>query len=334
MSELASKSWAQRPLTRMILRRLLVSVLVLLVVSLLVFGATLLLPGDPARAILGQQATPERVAALSEQLGLNAPVGERYLSWLGGILTGDLGFSAATQGPVADLLAGRLAASGLLLVLTALVSTPVALALGAWAAVRRGSRTDSALSGSSLVLAALPEFVIGVLLVVLLATSVFQVLPSVTLARPGEPVWTRPEQLVLPVVTLALVVIPYVVRMTRATLSESLDTGFVEMARLKGLPERTVLVRHAVPHTIGPVAQVVALQLAWLAGGVVVVEFLFRYPGIGQALIDAVATRDVQVVQAITMIIAAFYVLVNLAADVAGMLADPRIRHSTSGGGA
>jgi peptide/nickel transport system permease protein len=322
------------PLPRMIVKRLLISVLVLLVVSLLVFGATLLLPGDPARAILGQQATPERVAALSQQLGLDAPAPQRYLEWLGGILTGDLGFSAATQGPVSELLAGRLAASGLLLVLTAVVSTPVALALGAWAAVRRGSRTDSALSGSSLVLAALPEFVIGVLLVVLLATSVFRVLPSVTLARPGEPVWSRPEQLVLPVVTLALVVIPYVVRMTRATLSEALDAGFVEMARLKGLPERTVLRRHAVPHTIGPVAQVLALQLAWLAGGVVVVEFLFRYPGIGQALIDAVATRDVQVVQAITMIIAAFYVLVNLAADVAGMLADPRIRHSTSGGGA
>jgi peptide/nickel transport system permease protein len=319
-------------LTRMVLRRLLVSVLVLLVVSLLVFGATLLLPGDPARAILGPQATPERVAALTEQLGLNAPVAQRYLSWLGGILTGDLGFSAATQGPVSELLSGRLAASGLLLVLTALVSTPIALALGAWAAVRRGSRTDAGVSGTSLVLAALPEFVIGVLLVVLLATSVFQVLPSVTLARPGEPVWARPEQLVLPVVTLALVVIPYVVRMTRATLSEALDAGFVEMARLKGLPERTVLLRHAVPHTVGPVAQVLALQLAWLAGGVVVVEFLFRYPGIGQALIDAVATRDVQVVQAVTMIIAGFYVLVNLAADVAGLLADPRIRHSSGGG--
>lgn len=319
-------------LTRMIGKRLLVSVLVLLVVSLLVFGATLLLPGDPARAILGQQATPERVAALSEQLGLGRPVWERYLSWLGGALTGDLGYSAATQGPVSELLGGRIAASGLLLVLTAVVSTPVALALGAWAATRRGTRTDSGVSGASLVLAALPEFVIGVLLVVLLATSVLQVLPSVTLARPGEPVWARPEQLVLPVVTLALVVIPYVVRMARATLSESLDAGFVEMARLKGLPERTVLLRHAVPHTVGPVAQVIAMQLAWLAGGVVVVEFLFRYPGIGQALIDAVANRDVQVVQAITMIIAAFYVLVNLAADVAGMLADPRIRTSSGGG--
>ncbi|MEQ3549338.1 ABC transporter permease [Pseudonocardia nematodicida] len=316
-------------MARMIGRRLLLSVLVLFVVSILVFGATLLLPGDPARAILGQQATPERVAALTEQLGLDRPVWERYFSWLGGILTGDLGFSAATQGPVSELLGGRIAASGLLLVLTALISTPIALALGAWAAVRRGTRTDSVLSGSSLVLAALPEFVIGVLLVVLLATSVLQILPSVTIARPGEPVWTRPEQLVLPVLTLALVVIPYVVRMTRATLSEALDAGFVEMARLKGLPERTVLMRHAVPHTIGPVAQVFALQLAWLAGGVVVVEFLFRYPGIGEALIDAVANRDVQVVQAITLIIAAFYVLVNLAADVAGILADPRIRTSS-----
>ncbi|GAA1380228.1 ABC transporter permease [Pseudonocardia kongjuensis] len=319
-------------LTKMIVKRLLVSVLVLLVVSLLIFAATLLLPGDPARAILGQQATPERVAALTEQLGLDRPAWERYLSWLGGVLTGDLGFSAATQGPVSELLGGRIAASALLLVLTALISTPVALALGAWAATRRGTRTDSVLSGSSLVLAALPEFVIGVLLVVLFATSVLQILPSVTIARPGEPVWARPEQLVLPVLTLALVVIPYVVRMTRATLSEALDAGFVEMARLKGLPERTVLVRHAVPHTIGPVAQVIALQLAWLAGGVVVVEFLFRYPGIGQALIDAVANRDVQVVQAITLIIAAFYVLVNLAADVAGILADPRIRHASGGG--
>ncbi len=150
-------------LTKMILRRLLVSVLVLFVVSLLVFAATLLLPGDPARAILGQQATPERVAALTAQLGLDQPVWERYLAWLGGVLTGDLGYSAATQGPVTELLGGRIAASAVLLVLTAVVATPVALALGAWAAVRRGTRTDSVLSGTSLVLAALPEFVIGVL---------------------------------------------------------------------------------------------------------------------------------------------------------------------------
>lgn len=313
-------------LVRMVLRRLAVSVVVLWIVSVLVFVATLLLPGDPARAILGQQATPERVAALSQRLGLDLPVWQRYLDWLGGVLTGDLGFSAATEGPVSELLAGKLVSSGLLLLLTAVISTPVALALGTYSAVRRGRPGDSAVSGVSLVLAALPEFVIGVLLVVLLSTSVFRLLPSVTLSRPGEPVWSQPGQLVLPVLTLALVVIPYVIRMTRTTLSEALDGGFVEMARLKGLPERTVVLRHAVPHTVGPIAQVLAMQLAWLAGGVVVVEFLFRYPGIGQALIDAVATRDVQVVQAITLIIAAFYVLVNLAADLVGIVADPRIR--------
>lgn len=313
-------------LVRMVARRLAVSVLVLWVVSVLVFLATLLLPGDPARAILGAQATPERVAALSARLGLDLPVWQRYLDWLGGVLTGDLGFSAATQGPVSELLAGKLVASGLLLVLTAVLSTPVALALGTYSAVRRDRAGDSAVSGVSLVLAALPEFVIGVLLVVLLSTSVLRLLPSVTLSRPGEPVWSQPAQLVLPVLTLALVVIPYVVRMTRATLSEALDGGFVEMARLKGLPERTVVLRHAVPHTVGPIAQVLAMQLAWLAGGVVVVEFLFRYPGVGQALIDAVGTRNVQVVQAITLIIAAFYVLVNLAADLVGIVADPRIR--------
>ncbi|WP_028933677.1 ABC transporter permease [Pseudonocardia spinosispora] len=313
-------------MVRLVLRRLALSVLVLWVVSVLVFVATLLLPGDPARAILGQQATPERVAALSAKLGLDLPVWQRYLDWLGGVLTGDLGFSAATQGPVSELLAGKLVASGLLLVLTALVSTPLALAMGTYSAVRRDRLGEQVVSGFSLVLAALPEFVIGVLLVVLLSTSVFRLLPSVTLSRPGEPVWSQPGQLVLPVLTLALVVIPYVVRMTRATLSEALSGGFVEMARLKGLPERTVVLRHAVPHTIGPIAQVLAMQLAWLAGGVVVVEFLFRYPGIGQALIDAVAKRDVQVVQAITLIIAAFYVLVNLAADLIGIVADPRIR--------
>ncbi len=160
----------------------------------------------------------------------------------------------------------------------------------------------------------------------MLSTTVFPIFPSVTLARPGEPVWAHPEQLVLPVLTLALVVTPYITRMMRATMGEVLDSGYVEMARLKGLPERVVITRHAVPHAIGPVAQVIALQLAWMAGGVVVVEFLFRYPGLGQALIDAVNYRDVQVVQAISMLVAAVYVVVNLAADVVGILTNPKLR--------
>ncbi|GAA3563278.1 ABC transporter permease [Amycolatopsis ultiminotia] len=313
-------------MTRLIVKRLLVSLVVLWLVTLLVYVATLLLPGDPARAILGQQATPERIAALQHQLHLDEPVWQRYLTWLGGLFTGDLGTSTSTQGPVTALLADRVSASLVLLVLAAVIATPLGLALGTWSAMRRGRATDQAVSGISLVIAALPEFVIGVALIVLFATTVFKALPSVTLSPPGEPVWRQPGQLVLPVATLVLVVTPYITRMMRATMNEVLDSGYVEMARLKGIRERTVLVRHALPHAVGPVAQVVALQLAWLAGGVVVVEFLFRYPGIGQALIDAVGKRDVAVVQAVTLLIAAVYIVVNLLADVIGILADPRVR--------
>lgn len=313
-------------MARLIVRRLLVSLLVLWVVSLLVFVATLLLPGDPARAILGQQATPERVAALQHQLHLDLPVWQRYLDWLGGLFTGDLGTSTSTQGPVTALLGDRISASLVLLVVAAVLATPLGLSLGTWSAIRRGRATDQAISGVSLVVAALPEFVIGVALVVLLSTTVLKIFPSVTITAPGEAVWHQPAQLVLPVLTLVLVVTPYITRMMRATMNEVLESSYVEMARLKGVRERTVLVRHALPHAIGPVAQVVALQLAWLAGGVVVVEFLFRYPGIGQALIDAVAKRDVAVVQAITLLIAAVYIVVNLLADVVGILANPKLR--------
>jgi peptide/nickel transport system permease protein len=317
-------------MSRLIVKRLLVSLAVLWLVTLLVFVATLLLPGDPARAILGQQATPERIAALQHQLHLDEPVWQRYLDWLGGLLTGDLGTSTSTQGPVTALLADRVSASLVLLVIAAVIATPLGLALGTWSALRRGRATDQAISGISLVIAALPEFVIGLALIVLFATTVFKVLPSVTLTPPGEAVWRQPSQLVLPVITLVLVVMPYITRMMRGTMNEVLDSGYVEMARLKGLRERTVLVRHALPHAVGPVAQVVALQLAWLAGGVVVVEFLFRYPGIGQALIDAVGKRDVAVVQAITLIIAAVYIVVNLIADIVGILADPKLRTETA----
>ena len=210
--------------------------------------------------------------------------------------------------------------------LAAIVSVPLGIGLGVYQALHRGGRRDQAMTGASLVFAAMPEFVIGIGLIAIFATSVFQILPAVTLAPPGEPVWNRPEQLILPTLTLILVVTPYIVRMMRATMIEVLDSGFVEMARLKGVPEKRVILRHAVPHALGPVAQVVAIQLAWLAGGVVVVEFLFRYPGLGQALIDGVTYRDVQVVQAISMLVAAVYVVVNLAADVVGILTNPKLR--------
>lgn len=310
----------------MILKRLAVSVLVLLAVSFVVFVFTLLLPGDPAQAILGQQATPERLEALRSQLGLERPWWQRYLDWLGGIVTGDLGVSAATGGSISALLGERIVNSLVLMAIAAVIAVPLGLALGTWAALRRGRASDTALNTGSMILASLPEFVVGIVLVALFSTTVLQILPSVTMAAPGTRVWQFPLQLVLPVAALVLVVVPYMVRMMRQTMTEVLSSGYVEMARLKGVPERQVILRHALPHAIGPVAQVVAMQLAWLAGGIVVIEVLFRYPGIGQAMVDAVGNRDVQVVQTISLLIAAFYVVVNLLADVVGILANPKLR--------
>ncbi|WP_026536079.1 ABC transporter permease [Arthrobacter sp. H14] len=310
----------------MILRRLAISLVILLVVSMLVFVATLLLPGDPAQAILGQQATPERLAALREQMDLNDPVWQRYLTWLGGLFVGDFGVSAASGGSVGELLGERIAASLVLMGAAALISVPAGVVVGTYSAIRRGKAGDHAATGISLVLAALPEFVIGIALVTVFSTTVFSILPSVTMAPPGENVWDYPAQLILPVLTLVLVVMPYIIRMMRATMIEVLDSGHVEMARLKGVPERQVILRHALPHAVAPVAQVVAIQLAWLAGGIVVVEFLFRYPGVGQALVDAVTNRDVQVVQALSMLIAVLYIVVNLLADVVGILTNPKLR--------
>lgn len=310
----------------MILKRLAVSVLVLLAVSFVVFVFTLLLPGDPAQAILGQQATPERLEALRSQLGLDQPWWQRYFDWLGGILTGDLGVSAATGGSISALLVERIVNSLVLMAIAAVIAVPLGLALGTWAALRRGRASDTALNTGSMILASLPEFVVGIVLVALFSTTVLQILPSVTMAAPGTRVWEFPLQLVLPVAALVLVVVPYMVRMMRQTMTEVLSSGYVEMARLKGVPERQVILRHALPHAIGPVAQVVAMQLAWLAGGIVVIEVLFRYPGIGQAMVDAVNNRDVQVVQTISLLIAAFYVVVNLLADVVGILANPKLR--------
>ncbi|WGW12344.1 ABC transporter permease [Saxibacter everestensis] len=317
-------------LLRLITRRLLISIVILLLVSILVFVATLLLPGDPAQAILGQQATPERLAALREQMNLNDPVWQRYLSWLGGLFVGDFGTSTANGSSVAALLSSRIGASLVLMVLAAVIAIPVGVLVGSYSALRRGRTGDHVVTGLSLVLAALPEFVVGIALITLFSTTVFTVLPSVTMAPPGEAVWAYPSQLILPTVTLVLVVSPYIVRMMRATMIEVLDSGYVEMARLKGVPERQVILRHAVPHALAPVAQVVAIQLAWLAGGIVVVEFLFRYPGVGQALVDAVANRDIQVVQTLSMLVAAVYVVVNLLADIVGILTNPKLRTEVS----
>jgi peptide/nickel transport system permease protein len=308
-----------------VVRRLLLGLLVLFLVSVLVFVATQAL-GDPAQAILGRDATPDRVAALRAQLHLDQSRLGQYLTWAGGLLHGDFGTSLASRQPVSQLLGPRLVNSGVLVLLAAVISIPLSIAIGAWAALKREKAFDTITSNLMLVLAALPEFVVAVLLVIIFATTVLHVLPSISQIQPGQRPWDVPKELILPTATLVIVVSPYVARIMRASMVEVLESDYVEMARLKGLPERTVLMRHALPNAIGPVFQVIAINLAYLAGGIVIIEYVFAYAGVGSALQDAVVNHDVPVVQALAMLIAAVYVVVNLLADIATILVTPRLR--------
>jgi peptide/nickel transport system permease protein len=313
-------------MARFIIKRLLLGLLTLFLVSVVVFAATQALPGNAAQAILGRNATPARLAALTRQLHLNESAVAQYTHWLGNILHGNLGISAATQQAVTHYIGGRLANSAFLVLVSAIIAVPLSIALGVLMAVRRDKPTDHALSLTTLSLAALPEFVIGIALVLLFATNVSHVLPAVSIIPPGEHAWNVPKVVILPAATLIIAVTPYISRIMRASMVEVLESEYVTMARLKGLPNRTVIWRHAVPNAIVPALQVSALQLAYMAGGIVVVEFVFSYPGVGTALVDAVGNRDVPVVQALTLIIAAVYVLVNLGADVMTVLVTPRLR--------
>ncbi len=308
-----------------IVRRLLLGLLVIFLVSLLVFLATQAL-GDPARAILGRDATPDRLAALQKQLNLGHPLVEQYVSWLRGLFTFNLGNSLAAQQPVTQLLGDRVINSAVLVFGAALISIPLSVAIGAWSALRREKAFDNVSSNSMLLLAALPEFVVALLLVILFATTVSHLLPAISSVPPGERPWSHPAILILPTLTLIIAVAPYVARIMRASMIEVLESDYIEMARLKGLPERTVLVRHALPNAIGPVFQVIAISLAYLAGGIVVIEFVFNYPGIGSQLQDSVVNHDIPVVQALAMLIAAIYVVLNLLADIATILVTPKLR--------
>ena len=311
-----------------IVRRLLLSVLTLAVVSVIIFAATQALPGDAARSILGRGATPEALENLRMQLGLDEPPVQQYVDWIGGFLTGDLGTSLAANIPVTELLGDRILYSAFLMLLAALVSVPLGIVIGAVSARRRDSAFDHTMSMTTLGLAALPEFVVGLTLVVLFSTTIFQWLPGVVVTEPGVGPWHYPKELILPTATLVVAVVPYTARIMRASMVEILESDYVEMARLKGMPERLVLWRHAVPNGLAPTFQVAALNLAYLAGGIVVVETVFNYPGIGLALVEAVQSRDMPVVQALAMLIAGLYVVLNMLADIATILVSPRLRTS------
>jgi peptide/nickel transport system permease protein len=314
------------PIVNLIVRRLGAGVITLFVVSLLVFAATQVLPGNAAYAILGHNATPLRLQALELQLHLDRSAPEQYIGWLRGLLTGNAGNSLANGQPVWQFVTPRLINSAVLVALSGLIGALIGVLLGAIAAVRKDRLFDHAISVISLVVTALPEFVIAIALVFLLATVVTQVLPAVSVLPPGTWAWQQPELLVLPVATLVIVIVPYIFRMMRGAMIEALESDYVEMARLKGLPVWRVVLVHALPNAIPPTVQVIGLNLLYLAGGIVVVEYVFDFPGIGQGLVNAVSNRDIPVIQLIVVILAAFYVFMNIVSDVVALLATPRRR--------
>jgi peptide/nickel transport system permease protein len=310
---------------RMIGQRLLLGVLTLFIISVVIFGATELLPGDLARELLGQSATEETLAALREQLGLNDPAPLRYWNWLAGVLQGDFGMSMATQKPISELVGARLGNTLFLALYAAALAVPFALLLGVLAALWRNSIFDRASNALALTAISFPEFFVAYTLILWLAQSgLFPSMVRITgSTTPGDLLYMA----FLPALTLTLVVTAHMMRMTRAAIINLLASPYIEMARLKGMSPIRVVLRHAVPNALAPIINVVALNLAYLITGVVVVEVVFVYPGLGQLMIDAVSNRDIAVVQAIALIFASAYVLLNLLADVLSTITNPRLMH-------
>ncbi len=322
---------AVSPVLAFILRRLVGAAAALLAASVLIFTAVEVLPGNAASAVLGRNASPAAVRILSRQMGLDRPASTRYAHWLKGFVHGDLGDSAVAiaQGtnhaPIWHLISGPLKNSAILAAIAALLMIPLSVGLGALAAVRAGRPTDHLISLGSLAAVSMPEFVVGSLLVAVFFVGL-HLLPPVAIVPPGGDPLSHPKQLVLPVVTLLFASMAAGIRMVRAGTFEVLQTEYVQTARLNGLPERRVIMRYALRNALAPSVQVLAQNLQYLVGGVIVVEAVFAYPGIGSQLVNAVQNRDVTVVQSVAMLIAVVYVLINLVANLIVMLLVPKLR--------
>ncbi len=307
-------------------QRLAMGIGLLLAVSVLIFTGTQILPGDVAQSILGQSATPEALANLRAELGLDQPAWKRYFSWLGGLLQGDLGTALSNGQDIAKSLGKRLGNTMFLAFWAALLSVPLAILLGLVAVRFRGRWPDKLISGLTLTSISLPEFFIGYLLIYFIAVKT-QWLPSVSTVYEGMDFVDRMKAIALPAITLTLVVLAHMMRMTRAAILNVMQSAYIETAELKGLSPFEVIRKHALPNVIAPVINVVMLNLAFLVVGVVVVEVIFVYPGMGQYLVDHVAKRDVPVVQACGLVFAGVYILLNMVADIVALLANPRLRH-------
>ena len=318
-------------LWRAILSRLGLSVVTLWVVSVLIFVMTNLLPGDIAQIMLGQTATPENTAALRAKLGLDKPAHIQYFVWLGNIALGDLGISKAGLGaglgtPIVEMLGPRVINTLRLTAMVSVVAIPISLFLGLIAAMHPGTRLDRMVTFSTLSLISVPEFLVATFLVLIFAVHLGW-LPSVVFLRGGESGWLLIKTLAMPILTLIIVVSSQIIRMTRATVLNVMSSPYIEMAILKGVPRKKIILRHALLNAIGPIVNVIALNLAWLVGGVVVVEQIFSYPGLAKLMVEAVLLRDLPLVQACAMIFCTTYIVLIFVADMASILSNPRLRH-------
>ena len=313
-------------LIAMIARRLALGFVTLIVVSLIISLGVELLPGDLAEAILGQAATPETVAAFRKELGLDLPLYQRYFEWLFGMLQGDMGVSLANQREISELIGGRLKNTMFLATLAAIISVPLAVTLGILAALYRNSFYDRAVNVLTLSSISFPEFFVAYILILFLAVKAGW-FPSISNINPDMTIWEQAYRCALPALVLTLVVIAHMMRMTRAAIINLLASPYIEMAALKGMSRGRIIVKHALPNALAPIINVVVINLAYLVVGVVVVEVVFVYPGLGQLLVDSVSKRDIPVVQASALLFAGTYILLNLTADVLSIATNPRLMH-------
>jgi len=314
------------PLLTLIIQRLLLSIALLFAVSVLIFGGIEALPGDFASTYLGQSATPQAVANIRKDLGLDRPVVTRYFEWLGNAVQGDFGTSWASRNSVSEQIGKRLGNSLFLALCAAVISVPLAVGLGMLAVHYRNRIPDKIINVISLAAISLPEFFVGYLLIMFFAVK-FGVATFPATVYDSMTFLERLKAVALPVATLVLVVLAHMMRMTRAAILSVMSSAYMETAELKGLGAFRAIVHHAAPNAVAPIINVVALNLAYLVVGVVVVEVVFVYPGMGQYMVDAVTVRDMPVVQACGLIFAAVYILLNMVADILAIIANPRLRH-------
>jgi peptide/nickel transport system permease protein len=311
---------------KLVTQRLLYGMLTILVVSVLVFAGTEILPGDVATAILGQNALPETLQAIRDSLGLERPAYIRYFEWLHDLITGDLGNSLANGRKITELILGRLGNTAMLAAFTASIAVPLAVILGIIAAMFPGTVFDRVITVGTLCVISVPEFFIAVLLVLLFAVTL-NWLPAIAFVSGHQTFFQTLRTLTLPILTLTFGTMAYMTRMIRTAVLNVVTSPYIELALLKGASRKRIILRHALPNALSPIFNVIALNLAWLVSGVVIVETVFAYPGIAKLMVDAVSTRDLPLVQALGMIFCGTYVVLNILADVLSIIANPRLRH-------